>query len=98
MSERSDRNPNGPFTVWLDGGYDGWSPTDYPTLRAALEAEKYSSNWVIMKVVDYTITEIEPASTPPGSTTPPPVAHSATSTAPAPSATNISADHSASET
>ena len=54
MSEK----PQGPYTLWLDYGYEGWKPTDFATLRAALEADKYSSNWHISRPATYSIIEI----------------------------------------
>jgi hypothetical protein len=57
MSER--RAPEGPYTVWVDMGYDGWGFCDYATLKEALEAQKYSSNWVIQKRVGYEVREAD---------------------------------------
>jgi hypothetical protein len=59
VNERPER-PQGPFTVWQDGGYDGWSFEDYPTLKDALEAHKYNVTWVIQKSVAYEVNEASP--------------------------------------
>ena len=52
--------PKGPFTKWVDHGYDGWSWTDHETLEAAVHDEVYTGTWVIMKAVKYEIVEIPP--------------------------------------
>ena len=52
--------PEGPYTLWLDYGYEGWKPTDYPTLEAALRGERYSNYWVITKAVKYEVIDKTP--------------------------------------
>jgi hypothetical protein len=56
-----DEDTLGPFIVWCDYGYDGWGPTSYPTLEAALIGARggYSSSYVITKPVRAIITETE---------------------------------------
>lgn len=49
--------PEGPFTVWEDLGYEGWTFTDYPTLEAALHHQALTSRRVIQKPVSYKVTE-----------------------------------------
>ena len=49
----------GPYIVWLNYGYDGWYPDSYNTLKEALEADKYSSEYVITKKCEYEIVEKE---------------------------------------
>lgn len=51
--------PKGPYVKWTNHGYEGWSFGDYPTLRAAIDAESYGSPYVICRVVDW-----EPAEKP----------------------------------
>jgi hypothetical protein len=48
----------GPYIVWEDGGCEGWSPTSYPTLKAALEGRKYS-DWIVTRLVAYEVVEAE---------------------------------------
>jgi hypothetical protein len=52
--------PQGPFTVWQGGGYEGWRFEDYPTLKEALEAQKFNTTWVIQKPVVYEVNEASP--------------------------------------
>jgi hypothetical protein len=52
-------NPEGPYIVWEDGGCEGWSPKSYPTIKDALEGYKYTTDWIITKVVSYQVTEAE---------------------------------------
>lgn len=33
-----DDAPKGPVILWLDGGVEGWSPYDFPTVKDALES------------------------------------------------------------
>lgn len=47
----------GPYVVWLNYGYEGWSPTSYNSLKEALEIEK-SYEYVITKKCEYEIREI----------------------------------------
>lgn len=50
--------PQGPYTVWMDGGYDGWYYKDFPTLQAAVENLNYNYKaGFIQKTVHYTVTE-----------------------------------------
>lgn len=48
---------DGPYIVWLDFGYDGWSPESYATLKEALEAPRYDSDYVITRKCEYEISE-----------------------------------------
>lgn len=52
-----EAKPSGPYTLWIDYGYEGWKFTDFPTLREALEAEKFSSSWHISRPAQYEIVE-----------------------------------------
>lgn len=47
----------GPYVVWENYGCEGWQPTSYTTLEAALTAQKYNSTWVIQKSVAFEIVE-----------------------------------------
>jgi hypothetical protein len=49
----------GPIIVWEDLGCEGWSPTSFPTIKAALQATHYASGWIITKTVQYTVVEAE---------------------------------------
>jgi hypothetical protein len=53
------RTPKGPYTVWTDHGYDGWSPTDYETLDEAIAHESYGSEKHISKPVKFTVVDQE---------------------------------------
>lgn len=53
----TDKDAQGPFILWMDLGYDGWSPRSFKTLKEALETEKYSTEWVITKTVEYNVEE-----------------------------------------
>lgn len=60
MTERSSSDytvPRGPYTVWLDYGYEGWKWRDYDTLEEALVADRHSSVWVITKAISYQVIE-----------------------------------------
>jgi hypothetical protein len=50
--------PEGPYTLWLDYGYEGWKPTDYDTLEEALRGERFYNNWVITRAVRYEVKDI----------------------------------------
>jgi hypothetical protein len=50
-------NSDGPYILWVDGGYEGWSPRSYPTLTEALSDWRDGSKFVITKVVKYEVVE-----------------------------------------
>lgn len=54
--------PKGPYTLWVDYGYEGWNFTDYPTLKEALEADRpaFLDGWVITKPVQYDVRDMTP--------------------------------------
>ena len=54
--------PEGPYTLWIDYGYEGWRPTDFQTLVEALQAERFCSRWVITKTVRYEVIDNSPQS------------------------------------
>jgi hypothetical protein len=56
-----DPFPKGPYTLWQDYGYDGWAYDDFPTLEAALKAERHGSRWVIQRAVRMTVTDVTDA-------------------------------------
>jgi hypothetical protein len=48
----------GPVTLWLNYGcYEGWKPTEYPSVGAALLAEKYSNEFRITRDVAFETVE-----------------------------------------
>lgn len=49
----------GPYVVWTNCGYDGWNPKSYKTLKEALKGERYSSAFVVTKVVEFEVVETE---------------------------------------
>lgn len=51
------KDAEGPYIVWENLGYDGWHPYSFKTLKEALEKQKFSSEWVIAKLVVYEIIE-----------------------------------------
>lgn len=52
-----NENTKGPYILWRNDGYNGWSPESFDTIQKALEAEKYSSGWIITKNVEYKVEE-----------------------------------------
>jgi hypothetical protein len=53
--------PRGPYTVWTDGGVEGWHWTDFDTLKEALTAERYTTRFVITKPVAFEVRETDTA-------------------------------------
>lgn len=47
----------GPYILWLDYGCEGWKPESFPTLKQALSANRYSSNFVVTKLLDFDVVE-----------------------------------------
>jgi hypothetical protein len=45
----------GPYILWLDYGCEGWQPRSYPSIRAALEAKRYVSRYILTRTVAYDI-------------------------------------------
>ena len=58
MAERRDHA--GPYTVWVDYGYEGWAPTSFDTLSEAIAFETYSSRKTITRPVQYEVKEVAP--------------------------------------
>ena len=57
MGNRED-DVAGPYILWLDyGSYENWSPRSFKTLKEALLAERFSSPFVITKIVDVEVAE-----------------------------------------
>jgi hypothetical protein len=52
--------PKGPYTLWTDGGCEGWGFEDFETVKGALEAEKRWMRWVITRMVHYDVHETPP--------------------------------------
>jgi len=50
---------NGPYVVWQNYGYEGWHPHSFKTLEEAIKAQKYTTDWIITKIVAYEIKEKE---------------------------------------
>ncbi|HEU4345782.1 MAG TPA: hypothetical protein VFU31_29890 [Candidatus Binatia bacterium] len=52
--------PRGPYTVWIDYGYEGWKFNDCRTLEEAIHFDgSYGSAKHISRPVKYKIEEIE---------------------------------------
>ena len=56
MAERDDHA--GPYTVWVNHGYEGWSPTSYDTLEEAIAHESYGLMKAITRAVQYEVKEL----------------------------------------
>lgn len=60
----------GPYIVWENYGCEGWQPKSYPTLKEALCAQRYNSEFVITTLTSFDVVEQSdtlapiPASTP----------------------------------
>ena len=54
--EREKYYVQGPYIVWENNG-EGWSPNSYETLKEAVLAHKYTSQWVITRPIDFKIGE-----------------------------------------
>ena len=50
---------DGPYIVWENLGYEGWHPRSFDDLTVALEYQRYSSEFVVTKVLKYKVEEIE---------------------------------------
>ena len=61
MAEAATTNwhADGPYIVWEDYGYEGWQPRSFPTLKAAVKDDRFSSDFVITKRVEFDVKEIE---------------------------------------
>lgn len=53
MSEGTE----GPIIMWINYGSDGWKPTSYPSVRSALEADRFTSQFIITKPLAYDVVE-----------------------------------------
>ena len=50
------------YIVWINFGYEGWSPAEFETLKEAVEygtKNNYGSDFKITKKVEYSIKEVE---------------------------------------
>lgn len=48
------------YILWKNYGYEGLSPEIFNTFEEAVNAEKYSSEWVITQgAIDYKVTVVE---------------------------------------
>lgn len=47
----------GPVIVWVNYGCEGWAPTSYPTLKAALLGQRYGSDFVLTRLVEFDVCE-----------------------------------------
>jgi hypothetical protein len=53
-----DPAAQGPIIVWHDYGCEGWLPSSYPTLKAALLSWRPSREYVITKKLDFKVVEV----------------------------------------
>lgn len=49
----------GPYIVWENYGYEGWKPTSFESITAALIYQRYNSEWILTKPVTYEVKETE---------------------------------------
>jgi len=52
---------NNMYIVWINYGYEGWSPTEFQTLKGAVDyasKNNYGSEFKITKQVEYDIGEV----------------------------------------
>lgn len=49
----------GPFIVWENYGYEGWQPKSYETLKEAILAERYHTEFVITRPVNFDVAVTE---------------------------------------
>ena len=49
---------DGPYILWQNYGYEGWQPKSFLTLEDALLAEKYSTEFIITKPVNFEAKEL----------------------------------------
>lgn len=57
MAADKEIYPKGPYTLWRYEGYGRWYFEDFPTIEAALRADKWGSTWHISKPVSFRIEE-----------------------------------------
>ena len=43
----------GPYILWQDFGYEGWRGQRFKTLKEALMAERYQSDWMITRDINW---------------------------------------------
>jgi hypothetical protein len=55
MSDDTD----GPVIVWENYGCEGWQPKSYPTLKDALLAARYNSEFVFTKRAEFDVVETD---------------------------------------
>jgi hypothetical protein len=47
----------GPYIVWENYGNEGWHPKSYENIKTALVAQRFNSQFVVTKLVDYEVVE-----------------------------------------
>ncbi len=53
----SSEDIKGPFIVWENYGYEGWQPKSYNTLKEAVVALRFNSEWIVTRLISYEVTE-----------------------------------------
>lgn len=53
------KDTEGPYIVWENYGCEGWKPTSFHSIDAALIYHKYNSEWIITKNVAWEVKEKE---------------------------------------
>jgi hypothetical protein len=54
-------NVSGPIILWENYGYEGWQPKSYQTMKEALSAQRYQSEFVVTMLVDFDVVSVHPA-------------------------------------
>ena len=52
---------SGPIIVWENQGYSQWSPRSYDTLKEALLDQRFTPEFVVTRLTDFKVIEIESA-------------------------------------
>lgn len=50
--------PTEPIIIWVNYGVEGWKPKSYPSLRQALVDTRYSSDFVVTRLVQFDVVEV----------------------------------------
>lgn len=57
----TNKDTEGPYIVWVNYGYNGWSPTSYATIQEAIvhgSREAYGYEIVVTKTVSVKVEEV----------------------------------------
>lgn len=51
------KEAEGPIIVWENLGYEGWHPKSFVTIKEALLATRYSSEFVLTRLIEFDVLE-----------------------------------------